>query len=197
MMHFPASGNRLCVVPILLLLCLGGAGCGYHLYPAGDEVGNQSGQMNAKMSAKMNNDIQKVFVAVFTNNTPEPNIETGLRNAFIDQFIKGRRFKIVNAEGLADAVLKGDIKNLVVSPLAYRGSSNLAVEKRITVTLSLTLEAKGSPTALWREENFSQWGDYALDGQNLSAGQTSQKNALSKLANDVAERAYRMMTADF
>lgn len=188
MMQMPTAGNRLvsiCAVAILLMLCLGGTGCGYHLYPVGDNIGN------------IDKDIRKIFVTVFTNNTPEANIETGFRNAFIDQFIKGRRFKIVNAEGLADAVLKGDIKNLIMSPLAYRGESNLTVEKRITVTLSLTLEAKGSPTALWREENFSQWGDYALDGNNLSASQASQKNALSKLANDVAERAYRMMTADF
>jgi hypothetical protein len=192
MMQLRTVGNRLTIigtVAISLLLCLGGAGCGYRLYPGADNVGTQSGGIS--------NDIKKVFVAVFTNNTPEPNIETGLRNAFIDQFIKGRRFKIVNAEGLADVVLKGDIKNLVVSPLAYRGDSNLAVEKRITVTLSLTLEAKGSPTALWREANFTQWGDYALDGTNFSAGQAGQKNALSKLANDVAERAYRLMTADF
>lgn len=191
MIKMPAAGKRLAGIgaaAILLMLWVV-TGCGYHLYPVGDEVVNKSG--------KMSNDIRKVFVDVFTNNTPEANIETGLRNAFIDQFIKGRRFQIVNSEGLADAVLKGDIKNVVVSPLAYRGGSNLAVEKRITVTLSLTLTAKGSPTALWRMENFSQWGDYALDGTNLSAGQSRQKNALSKLANDIAERAYRLMTADF
>jgi hypothetical protein len=195
MMQMPAAGKRLAGIgaAVILLMFWGVTGCGYHLYPVGDEVVNKSGNMSAGSS----NDIRKVFVDVFTNNTPEANIETGLRNAFIDQFIKGRRFQIVNAVGLADAVLKGDIKNVVVSPLAYRGGSNLAVEKRITVTLSLTLTVKGSPTALWLVENFSQWGDYTLDGTNLSAGQSSQKNALSKLANDIAERAYRLMTADF
>jgi hypothetical protein len=190
MIHTPAAGKGLACIgaaAISLLLFLGGTGCGYRLYPGVDAVGMQGGKSTTK----------KVFVAVFTNNTPEANIETGLRNAFIEQFIKGRRFQIVNAEGLADAVLKGNIRNLVVSPLAYRGDSNLAVEKRITITLSLTLNAIGSPTALWREENFTQWGDYSLDGTNFAAGQASQKNALSKLANDVAERAYRLMTADF
>jgi len=187
MMPMPAAAKKLgniCTVAVLLMLCLGETGCGYHLYPAGDDSGANTG-------------IQKVFVTVFTNNTPEANIETSFRNAFIDQFIKGRKFKVVNDEGLADAVLKGGIKNLVVAPLAYRGDSNLAVEKRITVTLSLVLEKKGSPTALWREENFAQWGDYSLDGQNLSVNQAGQKNAISKLADDVAERAYRFMIADF
>ncbi|MCG6535712.1 MAG: LPS assembly lipoprotein LptE [Syntrophales bacterium LBB04] len=171
-------------VAVLLLLWLAGvAGCGYQVYPAGGQAG------------KISKDIAKIFVSAFTNNTPEANIETSFRNAFIDQFSKGRRFKIVDSAGLADAVLKGDIRNLVVSPLAYRGDSNLAVEKRITVTLSLTLEANGA--TLWRDASFSQWGDYSLDGKNLSAGQAGQKNALSKLADDVAERAYRIMMADF
>jgi hypothetical protein len=169
-MQMPAAGKglapRIGAAAIALLFCLGGTGCGYRLYPGVDAVGMQNGTSNT---------MKKVFVAVFTNRTPEANIETGLRNAFIDQFIKGRKFQIVNAEDLADAVLKGNIRNLVVAPLAYRGDSNLAVEKRITVTLSLTLEAKGSPTALWREENFTQWGDYSLDGTNFAAGQASQK----------------------
>jgi hypothetical protein len=195
MMHAPTVGNRLATIgaAALLILCLGMTGCGYRQYPAGATVGRTS----ETTSTDGNSDVKKVFVGGFTNNTSEANIETGLRNAFIDQFIKGRRFRIVDTEGLADLVLKGDIKNLAVSPLAYRGANNLAVEKRITVTLSLTLTAKGSSKALWREENFSHWGDYALDSANLSAGQTSQRNALSKLANDIAERAYRLMTADF
>jgi len=191
-MPLPVTGNRLanlCTVATLLL-CLGGVGCGYHLAPTGNPVGASS--------AGRNNDGQKaIFVATFTNNTPEPNIEMRFRNAFIDQFIKGRRFKFVDAEGLAEVVLKGNIKNLVMSPLAYRSGSNLAIEKRITVTLSLSLEAKGTASTLWREENFSQWADYTLDDTSFSASQAGQKNALSKLANDAAERAYRMMTADF
>jgi hypothetical protein len=158
---------------------LSASGCGYRFHPAGD---------------KISRDIRKVYVDVFTNNTAEANIETTFRNAFIDQIIKGRRFVNVNAAGLADAVLKGDIKNLTASPLAYRGESNLALEKRITVTLSLTLDEKDTKKTLWREDNFSQWGDYTLDSQNLIA---SQKNALVKMANDAAERAYRMMVADF
>ena len=187
MRQWPAAGKRfagLGLLALLLILGPGGYGCGYHLRPTGENIGK---------------DIKKIFVASFANNTPEANIETSFRNAFIDQFIKGRRFQIVNAEGLADAVLKGEIRNLVVAPLAYRGDSNLAVEKRITVTLSLTLEAKGTPAALWHEESFAQWGDYALDSNNLSAAavQASQKNALSKLADDVAERAYRIMITDF
>lgn len=167
------------MVALAFLLVFSASGCGYHFHPAGE---------------KISRDIRKVYVDVFTNNTAEANIETTFRNAFIDQFIKGRRFMIVNAGGPADAVLKGNIKNLTASPLAYRSDSNLVLEMRMTVTLSLTLEEKDTKKTVWREENFSQWGDYILDSQSLNAG---QKNALVKMANDTAERAYRMMVADF
>ena len=166
----------------VFLLVLPALGCGYRFAPAGEKIGQ---------------DIHKVYVGAFTNNTAEANIEATFRNAFIDRFIDGRRFKIVNDEAQADALLKGDIKTLVTSHLAYRGGGNRAVEKRITVTLSLTLEARGEKKILWREENFSQWEDYAFDGRNSNAEQAGRKNALVKLANDTAEKAYRIMISDF
>ena len=84
-----------------------------------------------------------------------------------------------------------------MSHIAYRGDNNTAVEKRITVTLSLSLTARGEKKVLWREENFSQWGDYAFDSGSLNAERAGRKNALVKLANDTAERAYRIMVSDF
>ena len=166
----------------VFFLVLPALGCGYRFAPAGEKIGQ---------------DIHKVYVGAFTNNTAEANIEATFRNAFIDRFIDGRRFKIVNDEAQADALLKGDIKTLVTSHLAYRGDDNRAAEKRITVTLSLILEARDDKKVLWRGEDFSQWGDYAFDGRNLNTEQAGKKNALVKLANDAAERAYRIMLSDF
>ncbi len=173
--------NRRINAIAIFLLVFPVIGCGYRFSPGGEGIGR---------------DIKNVYVASFANNTAEANIETTFRNAFIDQIIKGRRFKVVTSEEAADTLLKGDIKNLSLSPLAYRGIS-LTVEQRINVTLSLVLEEKATKKVLFREENFSQWGDFAADGTAISAGAASQKNALVKLANDAAERAYRMMFADF
>lgn len=166
---------------LVLTLLAGAGGCGYRFSPMGENISR---------------DIQKIYVDVFVNNTPEANIETEFRNAFIDQIIKGRRFKAVNDAASADAVLKGEIKNLAASTLAYRGAQNLAAEKKITATLALTLTARISSTILWQEKNFQQWEDFDLGG-NFNTAQVNQQTALSKLARDAAERAYRMMTSDF
>jgi hypothetical protein len=184
--HSRESGNPVVqrlltafLLAILMVLLI--AGCGYHFTPTGENIGR---------------DVKNVYVGVFTNGTAEPNIEMVFRNAFIDQFIKGRRFKTVNSEEAADAVIKGDIKNLLVSPLAYRGD-NIAIEKRLAVTMAVTLKARSTNKIIWSDDNFSQTGDYAVSGMDATAGDRVQKNALVKLANDAAERAYRMMISDF
>ena len=171
----------ICALILPLLLCAGS--CGYRLVnPIGERISR---------------DIQKVYVDVFANNTPEANIETEFRNAFVDQFIKGRRFKVVNNREIADAILKGEIGNLVTSPLAYRGTQNIAAEKKITVTMSLTLTTSNAATILWQDKSFTQWEDFDLGGGTFDTARGNQQNALSKLAKDAAERAYRMMTSDF
>lgn len=165
----------------LFLTVLLAAGCGYRFTPTGENIGQ---------------DVKKVYVGPFANSTSEANIEMTFRNAFIDQFIKGRRFKVVDSEAAADAVLKGDIKNLAISNLAYRGD-NSAVELRLTVTMSLDFQRSNPQTTIWRNDSYSQWVDYVASGADIAASENNRKNALVKLANDVADRAYRLIVADF
>jgi len=111
----------------LLVICLLG-GCGYRFSPAGEHI---------------DKNIRKVFVDIFANRTSEANVESTFRNSFIDQFITGRRFTIVDSREAADAILKGSIESLTTSPLSYK-SSNIAAEERITVTMELSFEEKVS-----------------------------------------------------
>lgn len=179
-MRIPSDFTRRVISLLLILLT---AGCGYRYYSQADSV---------------ERNIKNIYVDGFTNDTPEAIIENDFRNAFISQFIKGQRFNVVDNIESADAILKGDIKNLVFANIAYRGENDLAVAHRITVTLSLTLMRKeGADAIIWSDQNFSQWADETLDEKIINAAQSSSRVALSKLANDTAERAYRIMTSDF
>jgi len=62
--------------------------------------------------------------------------------------------------------------------------------------LSLTLEAQNPKKVLWTNSSFSGTQDYLM-GNNLSVAQANKKNALTKLASDTAERAYRLMMSGF
>jgi hypothetical protein len=160
---------------------MGIAGCGYSFYDRGDHIDPR---------------IQKVFVKTIFNKTSEPYLETYIQNAFINQFIQGNRFKIVGKAELADAVLKGEIRNFTTSPLAY-GNNNLVTEERMNITLEIIFEEKDTQRTIWSNKSFSGSEDYLLNQTGQNTTQTHRQNALIKLSNDIAERAYRFIISGF
>jgi hypothetical protein len=167
-------------VAIVLSCILIAAACGYSFKPGGEYI--EKG-------------IQTVFVGVFANKTSEANIENTFRAAFIDQFIRGKRFRIVDSADRADAVFKGSIDNLTTGTLSYR-TTNLAAEERYTVTLTLSFEERLSNKVIWSYPNLSSVQDYKVSSSTTET-QTVRNTALTKLANDTAERAYRLMMSGF
>ena len=154
-------------------------GCGYHFMPAGEHIGTR---------------IQKVFVDNFPNRTSEAYVENYLRKAFIDEFIEGRRFKVVGKPEMADAVLKGSVKSLTTSHLSY-DINNIAVEERVTMTMEIIFEEQDTHEIVWSNKDISGMEDYQITDQLTS--ENSRKNALIKLSNDTAEKVYRLMMSDF
>jgi hypothetical protein len=156
--------------------------CGYHFVGTGGDGIDPS--------------IKRVYVQTFGNASNEPNVENTFRSAFIDRFIQGGRFQVVDQAAQADAILKGKIKNLVRTPLAYT-VGNLAAEERWSVNVDLSFQERETAKVLWANSDFGLTGDYRVDTANLSATEQNRKNALVKLASDTAERAYSMILSGF
>ncbi|HOG17508.1 MAG: hypothetical protein A4E73_03928 [Syntrophaceae bacterium PtaU1.Bin231] len=166
---------------LAVLLLLNCAGCGYRFSPGGENLPPE---------------IRTVFVDIFDNKTSEANFENQVRSAFIDQIIRGTRFKLADSKEAADAVLRGSIEGLSSSPLSYR-ATNLAAEERLTAVLNITLEDRNTGKAVWTGSGLSGTADYMVDAANPTVTQTNRRNNLSKLANDTAEKAYRLMMSGF
>lgn len=165
---------------VVLCCLLMFAACGYRFAAEGETIDNS---------------IRKVFVAAFDNKTSEANIENTFRTAFADQFIQGRRFVLTNSPDEADAIFSGSIESLSAAVISYQ-ATNIAAEDRMMVVIALSFEARNPHKILWKHSGFAGNQDYALSN-NPSISQTNKKNALVKLANDTAERAYRLMMSGF
>ncbi|MEN6317306.1 MAG: LptE family protein [Syntrophaceae bacterium] len=166
-------------ITVVLLIFLLLSGCGYHFKPGGENIDKK---------------IQTVFVDNFPNRTSEANIENIFRTAFIDQFVTGGRFKLVDRREIADAVFKGSIDSLTVSPLSYQ-KSNFAAEERATVTMDLLFEEQGSRNIIWSYKNFSGYRDYRVT--DVNSKEINRKDAFIRLSNEAAERAYRLIMSGF
>jgi hypothetical protein len=171
--------DNLFIIGFALIQILFISGCGYRFNPDGEYIDKS---------------IQTVFVDNFSNRTSEANIENAIRSAFIDQFIKGRRLKLVDSREASDAVFRGSIDSLITAPLAYQ-KDNLAAEERMTMTMELVLEEKDNRKVIWTDKSFSGTQDYPFT--DVSMREKNRKDALIKLSNDSAEKAYRLMMSGF
>jgi hypothetical protein len=155
-------------------------GCGYTFAPQGKYIDNR---------------IQRVYVKSFDNKTAQAEIESYFRTAFINQFIQKSRFKIVNSEESADAIVKGTILSLNTSSLSYL-KNDLAAEERAAVVLEVTFLENESGKIIWSSKNMTGTVDYTLkDDINLLS--STRKDAFIKLANDMAEKAFNLMMSGF
>jgi hypothetical protein len=159
----------------LLFLC-----CGYSFAPQGEHIDKR---------------IQKVYVESFGNKTPQAEIENYVRTAFINQFIQYSRLKVVGSVEDADATVKGNIINFNTVALSYRANT-LAAEERATVTMELTFRERESGKIIWSAKNINGTVEYKLE-DNINLFPIIRKSALTKLANDTAEKAFNLMMAGF
>lgn len=164
---------------LLLLASLLVAGCGYRFAGQEEPVAPS---------------LRTVFVDTFTNRTGEAYAENIFRSAFIARFAQEGRFNLARNRGEADLVCRGSVRSLQAAPLAYR-ATNLSAEDRITVTLEISFEERESGRVIWAESSFVGMGDYPVTTAGVT--ESSRRNALVKLANDSADRAYQLMISRF
>jgi len=176
--HKILQGN-LFIIGFALIQLLFISGCGYRFSPGGEYIDKS---------------IQTVFVDNFANKTSEANLENTIRSAFIDQFIRGRRLKLVDSRNAADAIFRGSIDNLTTAPLSYQ-KDNLAAEERMTLSMELVLEEQATGKVIWTDKSFSAIQDYPFS--DVTAKERNRRNALVKLSNDSTEKAYRSMMSGF
>jgi hypothetical protein len=174
--------NRPILIKISLICFLSALffGCGYSFNPRGESIDGH---------------IQKVYVESFGNKTSQAEIENYFRTAFINQFIQNSRFKVVSGTEGADAIVRGKIINFNTSPLSYV-KSGLAAEERAAVTLDLTFEDTANSKIIWSSKNMTNSIDYSLN-EDINLLPSVRKQALRKLANDMAEKAFNLMMSGF
>lgn len=163
----------------IALLILSLSGCGYSF---------------SGISKSAYPSIRSIYIDTFTNKTSEANLDVIVRSAFSNEIVQNGHFKLAASRDEADAVFRGTIIGLQIAPLAYKVAS-LSAEDRITVTMELLFEEKASGRTLWTNSAFTGTADYRV--ASVGVTEANRRAALTKLASDAAENAYRLMMSDF
>lgn len=132
-------------------------------------------------------DIESVSLPVFKNRSLEPQVPGFFTDAFSHE-LAASGLVVIN-KAASDAVLQGTINSVAATPSSLN-SSGLAVEKVVTVGISLTLT---KPTGVTQSWSFTDAEAYAVNDINLE--DFNKRAALQRIAARMARRFHSLLVA--
>jgi len=146
--------------------------CGYHL------VGTSSNYLPPEL--------RTLHVTRFKNTTTWADMDQRLTEAVSREWVRRRRFELVEDRSRADLELTGNIQAVIISPVRFDDAGR-ASEYQMTLVASMKLlDIRGEkPVVLWEDKGFSRRTSYEVD---TSAADyfDRQIEAIERVSNDFA-----------
>ncbi len=180
-------------------------GCGYHL----------AGHSNALPKS-----IHVIAVPALENKTSTYRIEQRLTAATIHEFLAKTTYHVVSDPNAGDAVLRGKVVSLDVTPLLFQttpgtpatatapatASSAQATAMLVTIKCEVTLTERATDKVLYHSDNFLFRNEYQLAAFQPSSNvpEASVESffqegdpALDRMARDFAQRLVAAVTENY
>jgi hypothetical protein len=132
------SGFRFAIAALLCVTLLLPA-CGYHIAGKADTLPET---------------IRTIAIPTFANGTTEYKIEQYLTQAVAHEFIARTRYRVVDREEEADALLQGSVVNFFVFPVIYDPVSGRATTINILTQVQVSLWDRQTGKQLYVNPNF-------------------------------------------
>ncbi len=154
---------------LVLAVCL--SGCGYHL------VGT---------SSFLPKEINRLYLDHFENMTTWTDVDQRLNENLAREWVRRRRFELVEDRKDAQVVLEGVIRTISMVPVALDDRGR-ATQYQMTLTVSSRLlDVRGEePEVLWEDKAFSRRTSYDVD-QSSADYFDRQIQAMELVSEDLA-----------
>jgi len=137
--------------------------------------------------------VDTVAIHVVTNRSRQTGLEVALTNALVKEFIQHRKGMVVD-EAQAQSVLSGTILSLQTD-VTSRTTTRTVVQRRITITLSLTLN-NSSGDVIWEDNNLRSRQSYSVSDDAI-ATEANRRQAIDRAVRRLAEDAYNGIVHGF
>ncbi len=134
---------------LALLAAAALAGCGYHL------VGT---------SSFLPPELDTLYVERFANNTSWVDVDQRLLEAVTREWLRRRRFVIVDDPDDAKLVLSGTVNAVMISPVTFDDRGRATTFQMVVNTrIQLKDVREEEPKLLWEDPGFSRRTSYEVD----------------------------------
>jgi hypothetical protein len=174
------SGRYFC--PWLFALCLlTSLSCGYRMAGRGD---------------RLPPDVKTIAIPIFTNRTRQYRIEQRVSAAVTHEFIQRTQYQITPETSHADALLKGEIKDIRSGVIAFDPGTGRATTLQVEVTALIDLIDQHTKKVLFSNHNYIFREQYQIS-QNPATLFEEQDPALDRLSRDLARTLVTAILENF
>jgi outer membrane lipopolysaccharide assembly protein LptE/RlpB len=153
-----------------LLLAGFAAGCGYHV--AGRAAGLPAGW-------------KTIAVPAFVNRTHRYRIEQRLTQAVIRELLARTSYRIVQDEGSADAVLRGEVTGIEANAVLFDTQTGRATTMLVTLHVKAELIDRETSRVIYQNPDFVFRDEYEISSDPKSFFE-EEDPALDRMARDFA-----------
>ena len=151
----------------LTLLC---GGCGYHV---------------AGRAANLPAEWKTIAIPAFKNDTTRYRIEQRFTEAVAREFITRTKYRIVQDQASADAVLTGEVLSIETSPVLFEATTGQVTTMLVTVHTKVQLVDNHAQNSVYKNSDMVFRDEYQIS-TNVNTFFEEQDPALERMSRDFA-----------
>lgn len=166
----------------LLLSCLAIlAGCGYHV---------------AGTASRLPPDWQTIAVPAFKNDTTRYRIEQKMTEAVIREFLARTKYRIVQDQKSASAVLRGEVLSVETTPVLFNATTGEVTTMLVIVHTKVELVDTETQKSVYHANDMTFRGEYQIS-TDVQSFFEEQDPALERMSRDFAAKLVSNLLENF
>jgi outer membrane lipopolysaccharide assembly protein LptE/RlpB len=157
---------------LALFLAILSAGCGYHV---------------AGRSSQLPSDWKTIAIPAFKNDATQYRIEQRFTQAVIREFISRTRYRVVQDQDGADAVLHGEIVTVEASPVLFDATTGQVTTMLVTIHTKVQLVDNHTKNIAYHDEDLVFRDEYQISSDVQSFFE-EQAPAVERMSRDFAAK---------
>jgi hypothetical protein len=129
-------------------------------------------------------ELETLYVDAFENRTDWADMDQRVTEAVVQEWVRRRRFRILDDRDAAELVLEGVVTSVRVSPVKFdeRGRAT-EYQLRLTASVRFFDDRGEEPVLLWENRSFSRETSYQVDASAVDYFDR-QTEAIEELAQE-------------
>lgn len=145
-------------------------GCGYHV---------------AGRAAQLPSDWKTVAIPAFKNDSTAYRIEQRFTQAVIREFITRTKYRVVQDQASADAVLNGEVISVETNPATFEATTGQVTTMLVSVHTKVQLVDNRTQKQVYKNDDMVFRGEYQISS-NVSSFFDEEDPALERMSRDLA-----------